>query len=141
MGRCRGLLMERNFQVIDLIDQTDGHYLGQAIYCAERGECPFFKIGSRLNSGEVFEAFLEGAKQVGGNINLYHINMPIEINSRNTPYNEIRNTIVGEMEMRTTRVQNTNSQNSEEIKEEVEIEPIVLPDSAPIQEDIEENQG
>ena len=97
--------MERNFQVVDLIDQLTGRYLGQALYCAERKECPFYSINSRPNTGEAFEAFVEGARQVGGEINLYHINMPIEINSRNVPYNEIRNTIVGEMEMRTTRIE------------------------------------
>lgn len=97
--------MTRNFQVVDLVDQRDGRYLGQALYCAERKECPFFTVNSRPNAGEILEAFVEGAKQVEGMINLYHINMPIEINSRNTPYNEIRNTIVGEMEMRTTRVE------------------------------------
>ena len=97
--------MERNFQVIDLVDSKDGRYLGQALYCAERKDCPLFTLSSRLNSGEVLDAFVEGAKQVEGAINLYHINMPIEINSRNTPYNEIRNTIVGEMEMRTTRIE------------------------------------
>lgn len=97
--------MERNFQVVDLIDQLTGRYLGQALYCAERKECPFYSINSRPNTGEALEAFVEGARQVGGEINLYHINMPIEINSRNVPYNEIRNTIVGEMEMRTTRIE------------------------------------
>lgn len=97
--------MTRNFQVVDLVDQRDGRYLGQALYCAERKECPFFTVNSRPNAGEILEAFVEGAKQVEGMINLYHINMPIEINSRNTPYNEIRNTIVGEMEMRTTRIE------------------------------------
>lgn len=95
--------MERNFQVIDLVDYKDGRYLGQALYCAERKECPFFTVNSRANAGEMLEAFVEGAKQVEGTVNLFHINMPIEINSRNTPYSEIRNTIVGEMEMRTTR--------------------------------------
>ena len=97
--------MERNFQVVDLVDYKDGRYIGQALYCAERNECPFFSINSRPHTGEALEAFVEGAKQVGGVVNLYHINMPIEINSRNVPYNEIRNTIVGEMEMRTTRVE------------------------------------
>lgn len=101
--------MERNFQVVDLIDYKDGRYLGQALYCAERKECPFFVIDNRAQAGEAFEAFVEGAKQVGGTVNLYHINMPIEINSRNTPYKEIRNTIVGEMEMRTTRIENSEN--------------------------------
>ena len=95
--------MERDFQVIDLIDNLTGRYLGQALYCAERKECSFFSINSRQNTGEALDAFVEGARQVGGIVNLYHINMPIEIDSRNIPYNEIRNTIVGEMEMRTTR--------------------------------------
>ena len=104
--------MERNFQVVDLVDYKDGRYLGQALYCNERKECPFFVINTRTNAGEALEAFVEGAKQVEGTINLYHINMPIEINSRNTPYSEIRNTIIGEMEMRTTRIE-----RSEEINE------------------------
>lgn len=96
--------MERNFQVIDLIDSKTGNFLGQALYCAERKECATFTINNRANAGEILEAFAEGAKQVGGEVNFYHINMPIEINSHNTPYHEIRNTIVGEMEMRTTRI-------------------------------------
>lgn len=99
--------MERNFQVVDLVDYKDGRYLGQALYCEEQKDCPLFTVNSRPNSGEIIEAFVEGARQTGSKINLYHINMPIEINSRNTPYNEIRNTIVGEMEMRTTRIENT----------------------------------
>ena len=102
--------MERNFQVVDLVDHSTGRYLGQALYCAERKECPFFTVNSRTNAGEILEAFVEGAKQVEGNINLYHINMPIEINSRNVPYNEIRNTIVGEMEMRTTRIEENKTE-------------------------------
>ena len=109
--------MKRNFQVVDLMDQVTGRYLGQALYCAERKECPFFSLNSRPNTGEALEAFVEGARQVGGAVNLYHINMPIEINSRNVPYSEIRNTIVGEMEMRTTRIEQDNEQ---EIKQEFE---------------------
>ena len=105
--------MERNFQVVDLVDRRDGRYLGQALYCAERNDCPFFVIGARPHIGETMEAFVEGAKQVGGAINLYHINMPIEINSRNTPYNEIRNTVVGEMQIRTTRTENSNNENQD----------------------------
>lgn len=97
--------MERTFQVVDLVDSINDRYLGQALYCAERKDCPFFTINNRANAGEIFEAFVAGAKEAGGTINLYHINMPIEINSRNVPYNEIRNTIVGEMEMRTTRIE------------------------------------
>lgn len=95
--------MERNFQVVDLIDSKTGRYLGQALYCNERKECPFFTVSTRATAGEILEAFVEGAKQVEGVINLYHVNMPVEINSTNTPYNEIRNTIVKEMEIRTTR--------------------------------------
>jgi len=45
------------------------------------------------------EAFLTGAKEVGGNINLTHVNMPIEMNIY-TPYEEIRNTIIKEMSIR-----------------------------------------
>lgn len=97
--------MDRNFQVIDLIDARSGRFVGQALYCGERKECPFYTANySRMSAGEVVEAFVAGAKEVGGTINLMHINMPIEINT-NTPYNEIRNTIVGEMEMRTTRIE------------------------------------
>lgn len=97
--------MDRNFQVIDLIDARSGRFVGQALYCGERKECPFYTASySRMNAGEAVEAFVTGAKEVGGTINLTHINMPIEINT-NTPYNEIRNTIVGEMEMRTTRLE------------------------------------
>lgn len=95
--------MERNLQVIDLIDSKNGRYLGQALYCYERKECPFFTINNRADAGEIIEAFVEGAKQVEGIINLYHINIPIEINSADTPYNEIRNTIVDNMEIRTTK--------------------------------------
>lgn len=95
--------MDRTFHVIDLIDSTSGRYLGQALYCGARKECPFFTLQNRANAGEILEAFVEGAKQAGSVINLYHVNMPIEINSRNTPYNEIRNTVVDEMEIRTTR--------------------------------------
>lgn len=93
--------MNREFQVVDLIDSKNGRYIGQAIFCAERGECPLFTINNRANAGEIFEAFAEGARQAGGDVNLFHINMPIEIDS-STPYMEIRNTIVGEMKMRTT---------------------------------------
>ena len=95
--------MEREFQVVDLVDSKNGQYLGQAIYCTEQKDCPVFTINNRTNAGEILNAFVEGAKQAGGTVNLYHFNMPIEINSSNTPYSEIRNTIVGEMEMRTTR--------------------------------------
>lgn len=94
--------MERNFHVIDLIEKGSRRHLGQALYCGERKECPFFTFNDRINTGETLEAFAEGAKQVGGTVNFYHVNMPMEINM-NMPYNEIRNTIVGEMEMRTTR--------------------------------------
>ena len=48
------------------------------------------------------EAFMIGAKEVGGTVNLTHINMPLEMNV-NMPYNEIRNTIVKEMSIRTER--------------------------------------
>ena len=57
--------MERNFQVVDLVDYNDGRYLGQALYCAERKECPFFAVNTRANAGEALEAFVEGARQVG----------------------------------------------------------------------------
>ena len=98
-------MMERNFQVIDLVDSRSGRFVGQALYCGERKECPIYTVDpSRINAGEIAEAFVAGAREVGGTINLTHINMPIEINT-NTPYNEIRNTIVGEMEMRTTRIE------------------------------------
>lgn len=94
--------MERSFEVVDLIEPKTGRYLGQALYCTEQKDCPLFTINNRTNAGEVLQAFVEGARQTGGEIKLYHINMPIEINT-NTPYTEIRNTIVGEMEMRTNR--------------------------------------
>ena len=95
--------MERNFQVVDLVDVSNGRYVGQALYCGERGECPFYTINfSRMSAGEMTEAFITGAKEVGGVVNLTHINMPIEINT-NTPYNEIRNTIVKEMSIRSER--------------------------------------
>lgn len=92
--------MERNFQVVDLVDERNGRYLGQALYCDERKECPFHTINfSRTAAGEMVEAFLTGAKEVGGNINLTHVNMPIEMNIY-TPYEEIRNTIIKEMSIR-----------------------------------------
>lgn len=97
--------MERNFQVVDLIDSSTGRYLGKAIYCQERGECPLWTFDySRTATGEVLDAFVAGAREVGGNVNLYHFNMPIEINT-NAPYNEIRNTIIGKMSMKTNRIE------------------------------------
>lgn len=105
--------MDRNFQVVDLIDSKTGRFVGQALYCNERNECPFYTANySRIAAGEILEAFVAGAKEVEGSINLTHINMPIKINT-NTPYNEIRNTIVGEMEMRTTRVENSENEQKE----------------------------
>lgn len=95
--------MERNFQVVDLVDSTSHQYLGQALFCQDKKDCPFYTVNDRVASGELFEAFVTGAKEMGGNVNLYHINMPILIDSGNTPYNEIRNTVVKEMEIRTTR--------------------------------------
>jgi hypothetical protein len=55
-----------------------------------------------MSAGEMTEAFMTGAKEVGGTVNLTHINMPLEMNV-NMPYNEIRNTIVKEMSIRTER--------------------------------------
>ena len=95
--------MTRNFSVVDLVDAANGRYLGQALYCAERKECPLFVINSRSGAGEMVEAFCTGAREVDGEVNLFHVNMPIEINS-NMPYKEIRNTVVRDMEIRTTNV-------------------------------------
>ena len=95
--------MERNFQVVDLVDVKNGRYVGQALFCDERKECPFFTINfSRMNAGELTEAFITGAKEVGGTVNLTHINIPLEMNV-SMPYNEIRNTIVKEMSIRSER--------------------------------------
>lgn len=110
--------MERNFQVVDLIDSKNGRYLGQALYCCERKECPLFTINDRVSAGEMFEAFGTGAREVGGTVNFYHINMPIEINSNNTPYNEIRNTIVKEMQIRTIRSEKGDSFERTELPEQ-----------------------
>lgn len=93
--------MERNFQVVDLIDSSSYQFLGQALFCAEQENCPYFAVNNRISTGEMFEAFATGAKEVGGVINLYHVNMPILIDSGNTSYNEIRNTVVKEMQIRT----------------------------------------
>ena len=93
--------MERNFQVVDLVDSSTHQYLGQALFCKDRTECPYFAINDRVMTGELFEAFATGAKEMDGKINLYHINMPILIDSSNTPYNEIRNTVIEEMQIRT----------------------------------------
>ena len=93
--------MERNFQVVDLVDKISHQFLGQAMFCKEKTECPYFVVNDRVASGELFEAFSTGAKEVGGAVNLYHINMPILIDSSNMPYNEIRNTVVKEMQIRT----------------------------------------
>lgn len=95
--------MERNFQVVDLVDSTTHKFLGQALFCAERTECPYFAINDRIVTGELFEAFSTGAKEMDGTINLYHINMPVVIDSNITPYNEIRNTVVKEMQIRSER--------------------------------------
>lgn len=95
--------MQRNFQVVDLVDASTHKYLGQALFCKDKIDCPYFAINDRVMTGELFEAFVTGAKEVQGEVNLYHINMPIMIDSANTPYNEIRNTVVKEMEIRTTR--------------------------------------
>ena len=101
--------MERNFQVVDLVDSSNGRYVGQALFCDERKECPFCTISfSRMNAGEMLEAFVAGAKEVGGNINLTHVNMPLEMNI-NMPYNEIRNTIVKEMQIRTVKSERGDS--------------------------------
>ena len=95
--------MERNFQVVDLVDSRNGRYVGQALYCDEQKECPFYTVNfSRTGAGEMVEAFLAGAKAVGGNVNLTHINMPLELNIF-TPYEEIRNTIVKEMSIKSER--------------------------------------
>lgn len=93
--------MERNFQVVDLVDSSSRKYLGQALFCNERGECPYFAINDRIATGELFDAFVTGAKEMEGKVNLYHINMPIIIDSNNMPYNEIRNTVIKEMQIRT----------------------------------------
>ena len=95
--------MERNFQVVDLVDSATRKYLGQALFCNERNECPYFAINDRVATGELFDAFVVGAKEMDGKVNLYHINMPIIIDSNNTPYNEIRNTIIKEMSTRSER--------------------------------------
>ena len=109
--------MERNFQVVDLIDNINGRFVGQALFCAERKECPFYTVNSsRMNTGEILEAFMTGAKEVGGNINLTHINMPLEMNI-NMPYNEIRNTIVKEMQVRTVKSERGDSFEQTEILE------------------------
>lgn len=92
--------MKREFQVIDLIDSSNGRFLGTALYCPHKEDCAFYTLNNRYQSGEMLESFVEGARQVGGEINLYHINMPIEINTINTPYNEIRNTVVDKMKLR-----------------------------------------
>lgn len=99
--------MERNFQVVDLVDSISRKFLGQALFCEDRADCPYFAINDRVTTGELFEAFATGAREMGGQINLYHINMPIVIDSPNTPYNEIRNTVVKEMQFRTTRNEQT----------------------------------
>ena len=95
--------MERNFQVVDLVDGATRKYLGQALFCSERNECPYFAINDRVTAGELLDAFMVGAKEMDGKVNLYHINMPIIIDSNNTPYNEIRNTIVKEMSILSTK--------------------------------------
>lgn len=97
--------MERNFNVVDILDSQTKQYLGQALYCPDIGDCPIITLNPRHVSGEVLEAFVQGARTAGGEINLYHYNMPIEINSRNVPYSEIRNTVVGELKMKTTRTE------------------------------------
>lgn len=101
----------KNFSVVDLVDNKNGRYLGQALYCEDCCDCPIFTINNRLAAGELLEAFTSGAKYTGADINLYHINMPIEINSVNTPYNEIRNTIVEEMKIRNVK---SNSKGEQE---------------------------
>ena len=101
--------MERNFQVVDLVDSATHKFLGQALFCADRTDCPYFAINDRVMTGELFDAFVTGAKEMDGNVNLYHINMPILIDSSNTPYNEIRNTVIKEMQIRTE-----NGDNREE---------------------------
>lgn len=93
--------MLRNFQVVDLVDSSTHQFLGQAMFCGERVDCPYFVINNRVASGELFEAFEKGAREVGGEVNLYHVNMPILIDSSSMPYNEIRNTVIKEMQIRT----------------------------------------
>lgn len=108
--------MTRKFYVIDLIERYNDRYLGQALYCAERKECPFYTFNTRTHSGEVLEAFVEGARQVDGEVNLYHVNMPIMIESHNTPHNEIRNIIVSEMKTRIVRTE-IESENLNDVDE------------------------
>lgn len=54
-------------------------------------------IGSCDYVGYELDAFVEGAKYGGSDIVVNNINMPILIDSLNTPYSEIRNTIVREL--------------------------------------------
>ena len=103
--------MIREVNVVDLIDSSNGRYLGQALYCSEIEDCPVLTVNNRLTAGELAEAFAQGVRFGGADINLYHINMPIEINTINTPYNELRNTIVGEMKIRNVK---NKSQRGEE---------------------------
>lgn len=93
--------MNCNFQVVDLVDVSTKKYLGQAIFCKDKIDCPYFAINDRAATGELFEAFVTGARETGSDVTLYHINMPILIDSSNTPYTEIRNTVVREMQIRT----------------------------------------
>ena len=47
--------MERNFQVVDLVDSSTGRYLGKAVYCAERKECPLWTFDYNRTHGRLCE--------------------------------------------------------------------------------------
>lgn len=92
--------MERIFYVIDLVDVSSRKYLGQALYCKEKEDCPYFAINDRVATGELFDAFVTGATEAGAEVRLLHVNMPLLIDSVNTQYNEIKKAVIKEMQTR-----------------------------------------
>ena len=94
--------MTKDLSRICLLDSRNSAYLGEALICPQGCECAYVAIGQRENVDYELSAFVEGAKYGGNDIVVNNINMPILIDSLNTPYNEIRNTIVRELGNRYT---------------------------------------
>lgn len=89
--------MTKDLSRISLLDSRNQAYLGEALICPQGCECAYVAIGQRDYVDYELSAFVEGARYGDNDIVVNNINMPILIDSLNTPYNEIRNTIVKEL--------------------------------------------
>lgn len=92
--------MSKQLELTNIYDSRTGNYLGQALVCSESCECAHISIGPYSWCKDCTESFLSGAKYGGTEITINNIDMPIFIDSLNTPYNEVRNTVVGEFKRR-----------------------------------------